>query len=79
MKRAGLTAVSKLVGEGGTNANSIDPRAYVDALIEVRRKNSETVQRRFRGDAKFAARLEGCFEPRYAAQSEDCWNKGHFP
>lgn len=50
----------------------------MDTLIEVHHKNSETVQRRFRGDAKFAARLEGCFESRYAAQSEDCRNKGHF-
>ncbi|EKM79832.1 hypothetical protein AGABI1DRAFT_113105 [Agaricus bisporus var. burnettii JB137-S8] len=58
VKQAGLTSISKLVGEGGANAESIDPKAYVDALLEVHRKNSETVQRSFKGEAGFAASLD---------------------
>jgi cullin 1 len=58
VKQVGLTAVSKLVGEGGANADSIDPKAYVDALLEVHRKNSETVQRNFKEEAGFAVSLD---------------------
>jgi cullin 1 len=38
----GLAAALKLVGEGGTNIDSLDPKAYVDALLGVYRKNAET-------------------------------------
>jgi cullin 1 len=58
VKQAGLTAISKLVGEGGTNIDALDPKAYVDALLEVHRKNSETVTRSFKGEAGFAASLD---------------------
>ncbi|KAH6912447.1 ubiquitin-protein ligase [Coprinopsis sp. MPI-PUGE-AT-0042] len=58
VKAAGLTAVEKLVGEGGANADSVDPKAYVDALLEVHRKNSETVSRSFKSEAGFAASLD---------------------
>jgi cullin 1 len=58
VKKAGLSAVSKLVGEGGANVDALDPKAYVDALLEVHRKNSETVTRSFRGEAGFVASLD---------------------
>jgi cullin 1 len=68
VKKAGLAAVAKLVGGGGNGngdgaasgeANAeLDPKAYVDALLEVHRKNSETVQRSFRGEAGFVASLD---------------------
>jgi len=58
VKKAGLTAVSKLVGEGADGADGLDPKAYVDALLEVHRKNSETVTRSFRGEAGFVASLD---------------------
>ncbi|KAI0700014.1 Cullin-domain-containing protein [Cerioporus squamosus] len=52
-----LAAVAKLVGEGGAAAE-VDPKAYVDALLEVHQKNSETVTRSFRGEAGFVASLD---------------------
>ncbi|KAG6841967.1 hypothetical protein C0991_004458 [Blastosporella zonata] len=58
VKNAGLAAVSKLVGEEGANVDTVDPKAYVDALLEVHKKNSETVQRSFRGEAGFVASLD---------------------
>jgi len=58
VKKAGLAAVSKLVGEGGANVDALDPKAYVDALLEVHRKNAETVTRSFRGEAGFVASLD---------------------
>lgn len=59
VKRSGLASVSKLVGEGGgAAAENIEPKAYVDALLEVHQKNSETVTRSFRGEAGFVASLD---------------------
>ncbi|KAF8798755.1 Cullin-domain-containing protein [Phlegmacium glaucopus] len=58
VKKAGLAAVSKLVGEAGANIDSLDPKAYVDALLEVHKKNSETVTRSFKGEAGFVASLD---------------------
>jgi len=60
VKRSGLAAVSKLVGEAeaGTSTEALDPKAYVDALLEVHQKNSETVTRSFRGEAGFVASLD---------------------
>ncbi|KAF7291605.1 CULLIN-2 domain-containing protein [Mycena chlorophos] len=65
VKRAGLAAVAKLVG-GGTGAeasgdgpgDAVDAKAYVDALLEVHKKNAETVARSFRGEAGFVASLD---------------------
>ena len=57
VKRAGLAAVAKLVGEGQA-AGDADPKLYVDALLEVHQKNSETVTRSFRGEAGFVASLD---------------------
>ena len=56
VKRAGLAAVSRLVGEGGA-VTEVDPKTYVDALFEVHRKSSETVKRSFKNEAGFVARL----------------------
>lgn len=58
VKKAGQVAISKLVGETGANVDALDPKAYVDALLEVHRKNSETVSRSFRGEAGFVASLD---------------------
>jgi len=58
VKQAGLNAISKLVGESGATMDSLDPKAYVDALLEVHKKNSETVARSFKGEAGFAASLD---------------------
>ncbi|KAE9403976.1 Cullin-domain-containing protein [Gymnopus androsaceus JB14] len=58
VKKAGLLAVSKLLGEGDTAVESLDPKAYVDALLDVHQKNSETVNRSFRGEAGFVASLD---------------------
>lgn len=58
VKKAGLAAVAKLSGEGGPAADTIDPKAYVDALLEVHTKNSETVNRSFKGEAGFVASLD---------------------
>ncbi|KAH8108737.1 Cullin-domain-containing protein [Phellopilus nigrolimitatus] len=48
VKRAGLSAVEKLVGGGDSD---VDQKAYVDALLE-------TVNRSFRGEAGFVASLD---------------------
>lgn len=56
VKRAGLNAVQKLAGEGADA--EVDPKAYVDALLEVHQKNSETVSRSFKGEAGFVAALD---------------------
>ncbi|KAF9057518.1 Cullin [Panaeolus papilionaceus] len=58
VKNAGLNAISKLVGEAGANVDSLDPKAYVDALLEVHQKNAEIVNRSFKGEAGFAASLD---------------------
>jgi cullin 1 len=57
VKNAGLNAISKLVGEGDS-ADAVDPKAYVDTLLEVHRKNSGTVTQSFRGEAGFVASLD---------------------
>lgn len=59
VKQAGLSSVLKLVGQGGeTGTDNLDPKVYVDALLEVHRKNSETVSRSFKSEAGFAASLD---------------------
>ena len=57
VKRAGHAAISRLVGEGGANAE-LEPTIYVDALLEVRLKNQHTVQRGFKNEMSFVAALE---------------------
>ncbi|KAH8796887.1 Cullin [Flagelloscypha sp. PMI_526] len=61
VKKAGLSAIDRLVsqGDGGTtNADALDPKAYVDALLEVHKKNLEVVTRSFKSEAGFAASLD---------------------
>ena len=58
VKRAGQQAISKLVGEGGANVDSLEPKVYVDALLEVYRKNQHTVQRSFKSEMGFVAALD---------------------
>jgi cullin 1 len=58
VKRTGLAAVSELVGTDSTAMATIEPKVYVDALLEVHSKSSETVNRRFEGDAGFVASLD---------------------
>lgn len=58
VKKAGLAAILKLTGESGAGTEALDPKAYVDALLEVHKKNSETVQKSFRGEAGFVASLD---------------------
>jgi len=57
VKKAGLMAVAKLIGEGAS-IDGLDPKAYVDALLEVHTKNSDTVNRSFKGEAGFVASLD---------------------
>lgn len=58
VKNAGLSSISKMVGEGDVSAENVDPKAYVDALLEVHRKNSLTVQASFKSEAGFSASLD---------------------
>lgn len=57
VKNAGLDAVAKLC-QGEAAADALDPKAYVDALLEVHQKNSDTVSKSFRGEAGFVASLD---------------------
>lgn len=61
VKREGLAAVAKLVGGGGVegaNTESLEPKAYVDALLEVHQRNSAIVNRSFKSEAGFSANLD---------------------
>ncbi|KAI0264030.1 Cullin-domain-containing protein [Gloeopeniophorella convolvens] len=58
VKKAGLAAVAKLVGTDSSAVDALDPKAYVDALLEVHTKSSETVNRSFKGEAGFVASLD---------------------
>ena len=58
VKRTGLAAVSKLVGNDPAAIEALEPKAYVDALLEVHSKSSETVNRSFKGEAGFVASLD---------------------
>ncbi|KAG1867680.1 Cullin [Suillus subluteus] len=56
VKKAGLTAVVTLLGEEGDN--SLDPKAYVDTLLEVCCRYSGFVMRIFGGETGFVASLD---------------------
>ncbi|KAI0288053.1 Cullin [Russula brevipes] len=58
VKRTGLAAVAKLVGTDAAAIEALEPKAYVDALLEVHTKSSETVNRSFKGEAGFVASLD---------------------
>ncbi|KIO18686.1 hypothetical protein M407DRAFT_16223 [Tulasnella calospora MUT 4182] len=57
VKKAGLAAVAKLT-QAGSAPTEVEPKAYVDALLEVHAKNQETVNRSFKGEAGFVASLD---------------------
>lgn len=56
IKKAGLASVEKTVGAGEEAA--VDPKAYVDSLLAVHNKNSELVNKAFKGDQGFIASLD---------------------
>ena len=60
VKKAGQDAIKKLVSESSREAggDAVEPKPYVDALLEVHRKNAETVNRSFKGEAGFVASLD---------------------
>jgi len=60
VKRAGLAAISRLIGVGGT-VTEVNPRAYVDALFEVHRKCSQEVKWYFKSEAGFVSRLDRAY------------------
>ncbi|KAJ7258021.1 ubiquitin-protein ligase, partial [Mycena rebaudengoi] len=73
VKKARLGAVASLVGAGG-DAGELDPKVYVDTLLEVHHKNAETVVRSFNGETGFAASLDkACrqFSPELIAKYAD--------
>ena len=49
---------SELVGEGSTNVDALEPKAYVHALSEIHHKNSGIVTRSFVEEAGFVASLD---------------------
>ncbi|KAG8914818.1 hypothetical protein FRC01_003898, partial [Tulasnella sp. 417] len=49
--------LTQAAGEGSA-ATEVEPKAYVDALLEVHAKNQETVNRSFKGEAGFVASLD---------------------
>ncbi|KAK4705022.1 cullin 1, partial [Phenoliferia sp. Uapishka_3] len=56
VKKAGLESVEKTAGE--TTSESTDPKAYVDSLLSVHKKNAALVDKAFRGDSGFVASLD---------------------
>jgi cullin 1 len=63
VKKTGLAAVLRLVGEVGANVDVVDPKAYVDALLDVLKETWEPVPMNLRQDARFlASRGNACRE-----------------
>ena len=56
VKKAGLESVEKVVGQA-TDA-TVEPKAYVDALLAAHKRNAELVTKAFRGDQGFVASLD---------------------
>ncbi|KAG2180824.1 hypothetical protein INT43_008403, partial [Umbelopsis isabellina] len=55
VKKAGLSAIEKIAEQEG---DTIEPKTYVDALLEVHKKYNELVQTAFSGEAGFVASLD---------------------
>ncbi|KAF9975240.1 hypothetical protein BGZ73_001176 [Actinomortierella ambigua] len=55
VRKAGLSAIEKIADE---SAEQLDPKVYVDALLEVHKKYNDLVQSAFRGEAGFVAALD---------------------
>ncbi|KAM0789674.1 hypothetical protein ACM66B_006536 [Microbotryomycetes sp. NB124-2] len=68
VKKSGLDSVEKAVGE---TVDAVEPKAYVDALLHVHKKNAELVTKAFRGDVGFVASLDkACRE--YVNRNKAC-------
>jgi len=55
VRRAGLNAVEKVADEAG---DSLEPKTYVDALLEVHEKYSKLVKVAFKEDTEFVRSLD---------------------
>ncbi|KAF9166185.1 hypothetical protein DFQ27_009054 [Actinomortierella ambigua] len=55
VRKAGLSAIEKIADE---SVEVLDPKVYVDALLEVHKKYNDLVQSAFRGEAGFVAALD---------------------
>lgn len=69
VKKAGLDSVERCVGSASAETNgkdggkedtsgAVEPKAYVDSLLAVHKKNGELVGKAFRGDQTFVASLD---------------------
>jgi cullin 1 len=58
VKRTGLAAIATLVGSDAAAIEELDPTAYIDALLEVHTKYSDTVNHCFGGEPGFFARID---------------------
>lgn len=57
VKYAGQQAVSKLVGDGSSNIDSLEPKVYVETLLGIYHKNQYTVQQCFQNEMDLLAAL----------------------
>ncbi|CAG8707484.1 3555_t:CDS:10, partial [Acaulospora morrowiae] len=55
VRKAGLNAIETVAVQGGEN---MEPKTYVDALLEVHKKYNDMVTTAFRGEAGFVASLD---------------------
>jgi len=55
VRNAGLSAVEKVANEGG---DALDPKVYVDALLEVHSRYQILVNVAFKGEAEFVRSLD---------------------
>ncbi|KAI5785046.1 Cullin [Peziza echinospora] len=55
VRNAGLSAIEKVANEGGDN---LDPKVYVDALLEVHSRYQNLVNVAFKGEAEFVRSLD---------------------
>jgi cullin 1 len=58
VKSTGLAAVATLVGTDAATTEELDPTAYIEALLEVHTKYSDTINHSFRGEAGFFASFD---------------------
>ena len=52
VERIGLAAISKLVGELDSSTELLDPKVYVDSLLEIHQKYSENCDEEFQRRCK---------------------------
>ncbi|KAG0050195.1 hypothetical protein BGZ83_005027 [Gryganskiella cystojenkinii] len=58
VRKAGLSAIEKIAAESAESPDSLEPKVYVDSLLEVHKKYNDLVQKAFRGEAGFVASLD---------------------